>query len=435
MWKPRSNGLLQSIFNSTSPYSRAETGHFAPELESAVTQNERLENARRLYKVEQYVVMCRFVGMLGWAGMIAWEGIPFGFNFTWVSYLVCFFYCLLLHVSLQKQKYLLLISWVGTLGDPIVAFMMCLSLGKSSSVFIPFFYFTMIAATFRHGGKKSVITLFFTVLLIILLFLLDIHGSNEWKNLAYVLLFLGYAYMFGSLMSEWALSNLRKALLHSQELEKERDRSQELLHRLINTQEVERKKLAEDLHDRSGERFFSICHGLDGCIRNTTDDGLRNHLNSLRLELLEGASDIRFFMNELRPTVLDDLGLYETILEYATTLKNVVPFSLTVNLDPALRAWRSKEDTMLFRLVQEALLNARKHSHAKSVLISLQKRENSIALFIEDDGRGFDTAITPAGHFGLLTMRERAVVSGGVMSIESKPQKGTTVLVRFDIDG
>lgn len=409
-----------------------------------MTLNERLEYASRLYKVEQNVILMRLIGMFGWAGLILWKAIPFGFNLTWISYLASLFYCLLLHAFLHKQKNLLVVSWIGTLGDSVVAFMMCFSMGRSSSVFIPFFYFTLLAAAFKYGGKKSVITLFFNVVLVILLYLFDTPDSSDWKNLGFnllnqnlgfVLLFLGYSYVFGSLMSKWAISNLRRAVMHAQELEKERDRSQELLHRLINVQEEERKKLASDLHDRSGGRFFSIFHGLDECIRNTRDENVCDRLNSLRSELLAWASYIRSFMNELRPTVLDELGLYEAISEYVASLRDVVPFAISTNLDPALRGWRSIEDAMLFRLVQEALLNARKHSCAESVLISLQQRDGRVALSVEDDGRGFDTSHTPVGHFGLLTMRERAEVSGGVLSIESKPGYGTKVSVWFDGHG
>jgi len=87
---------------------------------------------------------------------------------------------------------------------------------------------------------------------------------------------------------------------------------------------------------------------------------------------------------------------------------------------------------MLFRLMQEALLNARKHSNAKSVSIDLKRHGSAVVLTITDDGVGFDPSRTPVGHFGLLTMRERAEVSGGVLSIESSPGHGTKISVRFE---
>lgn len=86
---------------------------------------------------------------------------------------------------------------------------------------------------------------------------------------------------------------------------------------------------------------------------------------------------------------------------------------------------------MLFRLVQEALLNVRKHASANSVLIALRKEGDHVTLIIEDDGKGFDTSHIPVGHFGLMTMRERAEVSGGILSIQSKQGRGTRISVQF----
>jgi two-component system NarL family sensor kinase len=405
------------------------------EINPFVASHEREESARRLYKVELNLMWMRRMAMVGWGGAILWEGHPFGFNFIWVSYLASLAYCLLLHARLHAQKHLVVVSWMGTISDSFLTFLMCLMLGKTSSAFIPFFYFTILATAFRFGGQKAIVILFFNALWVIALFLTEPEAGRDPKNLTFILLYLGYSYMFGSLLSAWAIANLRRALTQSEQLEKERDRTQDLLHSLINAQENERKKLAGDLHDGMGERSFSINHGLDECIRGVTDSPVRSRLESLRAELLAFTSYIRSFMNELRPTVLDELGLSEAIAEHVSLIRNVVPFTITTDLDPSLRHWRSKEDAMLFRLMQEALLNARRHSNAKSVLIGLRSHGNSVVLTIEDDGRGFDPTHTPVGHFGLLTMRERAEVSGGILSIDSKPGQGTKVSVRFENHG
>ncbi len=400
-----------------------------------VASHEREESARRLYKVELNLMWMRRMAMLGWGGAILWEGHPFGFNFIWMTYLTSLGYCLLLHARLHAQKNLVVVSWVGTLGDSFLTFLMCVMLGNLSSAFIPFFYFTILATAFRFGGQKAIVILFFNAFWVIALFLIEPEIGRDPKTLTFILLYLGYSYMFGSLLSAWAIANLRRALTQSEQLEKERDRTQALLHSLINAQENERKKLAGDLHDGISGRSFAINHGLDECIRRVMDLDVRRRLESLRSELLSFNSYIRSFMNELRPTVLDELGLSEAISEHVSLMENLVPFAITTTLDPSLRRWRSKEDAMLFRLMQEALLNARKHSGAKCVHISLNKQEEDVVLTIEDDGRGFDPTHIPAGHFGLLTMRERAEVSGGTLSIDSKPGRGTRVSVRFEHHG
>ena len=396
---------------------------------------ERAESVRRLYKVERSLIWMRRLAMAGWAGTLLWEGHPFGFNILWLLLAASVAYCEILHALLRTQKHVVAVSWIGTICDPLVAFLMCLYLGKSSSVLIPFFYFTLQATTFRYGGAIAMPVLFLNAALVVTLYLLEPAESRNLKSVTFILLYLTYSYVFGSLLAAWAISNLRRAVMQSHALERERDRTQELLHSLINAEEHERKKFAGDLHDGIGERSFSINRGLDECIRAVGDESVRRRLESLRSELLSFTSYIRSFMNELRPTVLDELGLYEAISEHVALISGLVPFKITTDLDPALKAWRSKEDAMLFRLMQEALLNARKHSDASAVVISLKRDGSAVVLTIEDNGRGFDTAHTPVGHFGLLTMRERAELSGGTLNIDSRPGHGTRISVRFDQHG
>jgi signal transduction histidine kinase len=140
-------------------------------------------------------------------------------------------------------------------------------------------------------------------------------------------------------------------------------------------------------------------------------------------------------MNELRPTVLDELGFYEALSEYLTGLTHAVPFRLDVRLDPELQKWRSRQDAMLFRLVQEALLNARKHARARRLAVAFGREDRAVTLSVEDDGCGFDTTSIPIGHYGLLTMRERAEVSGGILNVSSAPGRGTRIVVHFPESG
>ena len=151
----------------------------------------------------------------------------------------------------------------------------------------------------------------------------------------------------------------------------------------------------------------------------------------MQVEVAKCSSDVRSLMNELRPTVLDHFGLYEALSEYLTSLVGAVPFRIETRLDPQLQAWSSKQDSMLFRLVQEALLNVRKHARASRVELSLQQENDRVILCLSDDGRGFDPASVPSGHLGLLMVRERAEAAGGRPEIESSPGRGTTIRVIF----
>jgi len=403
------------------------------EIASVATQ-ERDEALARLYTAEMTLVWLRRIAMAGWGGVLLWKHVGFGWNTPWAIYLASVAYTEILHWHLRRRWRLGLLTWVSALGDAILVYLMCVDLGKSTSLLVPFFYFSILAAAFRFGGRRATFIVVANTLLFIILFLQEEPATRDEKNLVFVLLYIGYSYVFGVMLADWATSNLRRALVKSQELEQERDRSQELLHVLINTQEEERKKLAGDLHDRMGEKFFSISHTLDECMQQVSDAQVRDRLETSRALVLSCASYVRVFMNELRPTVLDELGPSEAISEYVAQMRETVPFSITTQLDPALRVWRSKEDAMLFRLVQEALLNIRKHAHAKAVCIALRQDGARIQLVIEDDGRGFEVARVPVGHFGLMTMRERAEVSGGCFDIDSRAGRGTRIRVTFPND-
>jgi signal transduction histidine kinase len=271
--------------------------------------------------------------------------------------------------------------------------------------------------------------------LVTLLFLLYPAPRLGLELLLLPYVYLGFSTGLGAMLAGWARDNLAIALAHSDALRIERDRSNALLHRLIDAQEQERKQTASDLHDRMGARLFALTHGLEQSLAMTQGQpALRRQLESLYAEAHACGADVRALMNELRPTVLDELGFYEALSEYLAALRGAVPFQLECQLDPALQKWRSRQDAMLFRLVQEALLNARKHARAKRLLVSLCRQGDEVVLTVEDDGCGFEAASIPIGHYGLLTMRERAEVSGGMLDIVSALGRGTRIGVRFPLE-
>lgn len=139
--------------------------------------------------------------------------------------------------------------------------------------------------------------------------------------------------------------------------------------------------------------------------------------------------DVRLFMNDLRPTVLDDFGLWEALREHIERLADEVSFAISLSIDPALERWRTPHEALLYRLLQEALLNARKHAQASQVRVACHRAGDAVVLEVTDDGRGFDPAAIASGHYGLLTMRERAEAIGGRCDIVSARAHGTTVRV------
>jgi signal transduction histidine kinase len=161
-------------------------------------------------------------------------------------------------------------------------------------------------------------------------------------------------------------------------------------------------------------------------------DEMRATVKTIGGDVQACSNDIRTMMNDLRPTVLDDFGFCEALREYVARMSDDAPFELRLAIEDGMSAGRAEAEAMLFRIVQEALLNVRKHANARRVEIVFGPGENGRGvLTIADDGEGFDPDTTEPGHFGLLTMRERAEALGGALEVSSALGGGTKVTVRL----
>ena len=385
----------------------------------------------RLARMERQLVAVRRTALLAWGLVLFLQGGLRGLDAPTVVYLCAVTYMELLHWHLRHARDMVMTTRVAAVGDSILAFAMCLMHGGASSVFIPHFYLTIMAAAFRFGSRESSSILILNFVLFGILALNDFLSDRAPKGAPFVVQYMLVAFTLGKMLSSWATANLRIAIDHGRALEVERDRSNLLLRRLINAQEEERKALAEDLHDRMGESLFSIGHGLDASIAENADPSIGQRLADLRRRLAVCTSYVRSFLNELRPSVLDELGLCEALSEYAASLKEITPFRIELLLDPDLKSWKSRQDAMLFRLIQEVILNCRKHANAGRLTITLEAVGGVIVLSIEDDGVGFVVNHIQSGHFGLAMMRERAAVCGGKLTVDSAPGCGTKVIVVF----
>jgi signal transduction histidine kinase len=212
----------------------------------------------------------------------------------------------------------------------------------------------------------------------------------------------------------------------------------QLLAKTISAQEEERKRLARELHDDSAQTLTAVLMTL-----KTAEDALppgphdaRQAMGRSRSQLELALREIRKAIVDLRPSALDDLGLAAAVRWYAT--EHLRPYGIKVAFAIAGDEQRAKgaAATAVFRIVQEAVSNAARHSGARNVRITLDFGSSAVVTEVRDDGTGFD----PAGFhqpqesgrgLGLLGMRERAELFGGDVDIESGPGKGTTVRVRI----
>ena len=200
------------------------------------------------------------------------------------------------------------------------------------------------------------------------------------------------------------------------------------LRRVVSAQELERRRLARELHDETGQALTSILLGLKSLEDVADERELAESTRRLRELVVTTLQDVRRLAVELRPTALDDFGLVPARARLGATCPN--PGGSVRPRAPRLGEERLPSDveTTLYRIAQEALTNVVKHAHAKRVSIVLTRRDGSISALIEDDGQGFEEDGSGSG-LGLLGMRERVALVDGRLSVESSPGSGTTLSV------
>ena len=213
----------------------------------------------------------------------------------------------------------------------------------------------------------------------------------------------------------------------------------QLLAREITVQEEERRRIARELHDEVGQSLTGLIMSLDALEQTVASDGreprhLRRYLTEARDIASSTLKEIRRVIFDLRPTLLDDLGLAAAVDWYAKTSLSkagIQPIVRASGLDSRLP---QQLEVALYRLVQEAVANVIKHSYAHQCTVSLTGTDGSVETVVEDDGRGFDPAkISRAGeeHLGIVGMQERVRSLGGQFAIDSHPGGGTRVHIRI----
>jgi len=233
-----------------------------------------------------------------------------------------------------------------------------------------------------------------------------------------------------------AFNTMTVALARAQQEREEKAQLQaQLLQRVISAQEEERKRIARELHDETSQALSSLVVGLkviEGACTLEEVQGYLAELKSLTSRTLDKVHDLAL---ELRPSVLDDLGLIAALQrytrEYSRKYRLPVDFQV-IGLEEERLA--PEVETALYRIVQEALTNSAKYAQAQCVSVLLEQRDGRLRAIIEDDGVGFHAEeLLRSGlkekKLGLFGMQERAALIGGRLTIESAPGAGTTVMV------
>src|SRR5919202_2070882 len=205
------------------------------------------------------------------------------------------------------------------------------------------------------------------------------------------------------------------------------------LRRVVAGQELERQRLARELHDETGQALTSILLGLKAVEEAATIEKVRAGANELRELVVATLQDVRRLAVELRPKAIDDFGIVAALERLTQTFSEAT--GIEVQLEAALGDERfpGEVETTLYRIVQEALTNTVKHAGARKVSILLMRRGGAATVVIEDDGRSFDTAAVREDGLGLLGMRERVALLEGKLTVESSPEAGTTLVAEVPL--
>ena len=191
------------------------------------------------------------------------------------------------------------------------------------------------------------------------------------------------------------------------------------LRRVVEAQELERRRLARELHDETGQALTSILLGLKAVEEAKSAEQRDSAAADLRELVVSTLQDVRRLAVELRPTALDDFGLLPALERLAQTFTEQIGIDTDVEASLGEARLPTEVETALYRLVQEALTNVVKHSRAAHVSISLVRKASSVSAVIEDDGVGF--AELSGDGLGLIGMRERVGLLDGRLEIESRP--------------
>lgn len=212
------------------------------------------------------------------------------------------------------------------------------------------------------------------------------------------------------------------------------------LSHVTKVQEEERKRIARELHDDTSQALYALSRQVDNFARNNSRQAPNTtaFLKELQEQLNKTLQGIRRFTQELRPSMLDDLGLLATLRWQVSDLEKQSGVEVRLTVIGIERRFSAEMELTIFRIVQEALRNVEKHAQASKVEVKIEFCEGKTKISIGDNGKGFDSGRSLAdlpreGKLGIAGMEERVRLLNGNMRIESEPDKGTKVMIEVPI--
>lgn len=208
---------------------------------------------------------------------------------------------------------------------------------------------------------------------------------------------------------------------------------QDLLQHAVDASELERRRIAADLHDGTVQRLAGVGYALSGLARRSERDGAGEQAQTLSEkadEVQDSVRDLRSLLVDIYPPNIERTGLPLALADVASSLRPQLEVDLAVadlpDLDPTLQ-------TIVYRVAREAMINAARHSGAQRVAVFLDRADippATVVLRVADQGRGFQPGAVPEDHFGLTILRDLAESVGGTLTVTSAPGQGTVVELR-----
>jgi signal transduction histidine kinase len=223
-----------------------------------------------------------------------------------------------------------------------------------------------------------------------------------------------------------------------EKLHESNDKLQHLSHRLVESQETERRHIARELHDEVGQTLTVAEMNLQVLLqssRSAPNGRLKESLQAVE-RVLEQVRDLSL---NLRPSMLDDLGLVPAVRWYANRQASLAGLQAEIRVDPMESRLDPVIETACFRVAQEALTNVVRHARARTVAIEMRQQDGRLHLFVRDDGVGFDVAALReqavlGASLGLLSMEERATLADGGFECKSARAQGTEIHAWFPLN-
>ncbi len=257
---------------------------------------------------------------------------------------------------------------------------------------------------------------------------LELKNKDEIGDLAYSFNKMGSALKsYTEELKTTATENIAKE-------KKIQDNLRVYVQKVSQAQEAERKRVSRELHDETAQALVVVLRHLDDLAAGKS----KLTASDIRMEVQKILEGVRHFSQELRPSVLDDLGLIPAVQWLASDLTKNFGISVETEIRGTQRHLPQESELMLFRIAQEALTNVRKHSQATKALVRVDFADHRIKLTVQDNGKGFKTPsgvgdLTRSGKLGLAGMEERVQLLGGTLNIQSQPGKGTNLTVEVPL--